>query len=84
MPEITERQELRFTVSGPFHGIKCDQTTIYEKEGKEIGREATMFTRMPGDDISNDPAELQSIANGLWTPELAESYKKYLEEYYTA
>ena len=34
----------------------------------------------PGDDITNQDAKVQAIANAIWTPEVISEYKALLEQ----
>ena len=37
-----------------------------------------MAVRTPGEDVSEDCAELQAVAAALWTPEVIEAYQASL------
>lgn len=80
---ITTRDEVKYTVSSPYFTIKYSLITIYEEEGKELSRKEESFYRMPGDDLSSDPTEIQELASTLWTSAVIESYQNYLNDYYS-
>ena len=72
---FTERQEYKLEVIPPFHIIQCRRADIVEKDGKEVGRTYHRHLRAPGEDVSGDCAELQSIAAALWTQEVIDAYQ---------
>ena len=71
---FTERQEYKLEVIPPFKIIQCRRADIVEKDGTEVGRTYHRHTRTPGEDVSGDCAELQSIAAALWTQEVIDAY----------
>ena len=74
---FTERQEYKLEVIPPYSVIQCRCADIVEKNGREIGRTYHRHVRSPGDDVSSDCAELQAIANALWTQEVIDVYAAY-------
>jgi hypothetical protein len=71
---FTERQEYKLEVIPPYSIIQCRRADIVEKDGKEVGRSYHRHVRTPGEDVSEDCAELQAIAGSLWTQEVIDAY----------
>jgi hypothetical protein len=75
MASFTERQEHQLQIIPPYSIIQCRRADIIEKDGKEVGKTYHRHTRAPGDDLSDDCAELQAVAAALWTPEVVAAYE---------
>ena len=75
---FTERQEHKLEIIPPFQIIQCRQANIVEKDGVEVGRTYHRHVRSPGDDVSEDCAELQAVATALWTQEVIDAYQAHL------
>lgn len=78
MANFIERQEYKLEITSPHYIIQCRRADIVEKGGIEVGRTYHRHSRVPGDDVSSDCQELQSVAAALWAPEVIEAYKKSL------
>jgi hypothetical protein len=55
--------------------IQVRTSTIIEKDGVEIARTFHRHVLSPGDDITNEDAKVQAIANAIWTEEVVNAYK---------
>jgi hypothetical protein len=55
--------------------IQIRTATIIEKDGVEIAKTYYRHSLSPGDDVSNQDARVQSIANAIWTDEVINAYK---------
>ena len=75
---FTERQEHKLEIIPPFQTIQCRRADIVEKDGVEVGRTYHRHVRCPGDDVSEDCAELQAVATALWTQEVIDAYQALL------
>ena len=75
---FTERSEHKLEIIPPFQIIQCRQANIVEKDGVEVGRTYHRHVRCPGDDVSEDCAELQAVATALWTQEVIDAYQAHL------
>lgn len=75
---FTERQEYKLEIIPPFSIIQCRRADIIEKDGVEVGRSYVRHIRSPGEEVINDCAELQAVANALWTTEVVEAYQAHL------
>ena len=59
---FTERQEYKLEIIPPHNIIQCRRADIVEKDGKEVGRTYHRHVVHPGDDVTGECAELQSVA----------------------
>ena len=75
MANFTERHEHKIEIIPPYSIIQCRRADIIEKDGTEVGRTYHRHCRAPGDDVSEDCAELQAVAAALWTPEVVAAYQ---------
>lgn len=72
---FTERHEHKLEIIPPFNIIQCRRADIVEKDGVEVGRTYHRHVRVPGEDVSEDCAELQAVAAALWTDEVIAAYQ---------
>jgi hypothetical protein len=78
MATFTERHEHQLEIIPPFSIIQCRRADIIEKDGAEAGRTYHRHIRVPGDDVSDECAELQAVAAALWTLEVVVAYEASL------
>ncbi len=78
MAEFIEKVEYKYEIVPPFSIIQCRRADIVEKDGVEIARNHSRFSRAPGEIVDTDPVELQNIAAAIWTPELITAYTEYV------
>ena len=57
------------------NSIQIRTATIIEKDGIEIAKTYHRHVISPGDDITNQDAKVQAIANAIWTEEVINNYK---------
>ena len=55
--------------------IQIRNANIIEKDGVEIARTFHRHVLSPGDDITNEDAKVQAIANAIWTEDVVNAYK---------
>ena len=72
---FTERQEYKLEIIPPYSIIQCRRADIIDKDGAEVGRTYHRHVRVPGDDVSEDCAELQAVAAVLWTQDVIDAYQ---------
>ena len=75
MASFTERHEHKLEIIPPYSIIQCRRADIVEKDGVEVGRTNHRHVRVPGEDVSEDCAELQAVAAALWTDEVVAAYQ---------
>ena len=72
---FTERHEHKLEIIPPYSVIQCRRADIVEKDSVEVGRTYHRHVRVPGDDVSEECAELQSVAAALWTQHVIDAYQ---------
>ena len=72
---FTEKKEHKLEIIPPYSIIQCREANIVLKDDVEVGRTYHRHVRHPGDDVSGDCAELQAVANALWTTEVVAAYE---------
>lgn len=75
---ITSRLEHKISVVPPLKRFVIKEYTIVEKDGKEISRNYRNYVKNPGDDVSKEPADVQTAANKIWTTDVVNTYKASL------
>jgi hypothetical protein len=75
MASFVERTEHKLEILPPYSIIQCREANIVEKDGVEVGRTYTRYVRSPGDDVSGDCEEIQSVARALWTPGVVAAFQ---------
>ena len=72
---FTERQEYKIEIIPPYNILQCRRADIVEKDGVEVGRQYHRHVRVPGDDMTNECAEMQAVAKALWTNKVVAAYQ---------
>jgi|LUMS01.1.fsa_nt_gb hypothetical protein len=75
---ITKEQQYKVSVIPPYKQIIIKERTTVKKDGKQLSKSTKQFLRNPGDDVSNDYIDVQTIANKLWTTDVVNTYKASL------
>ncbi len=75
---FTEKQEYKVEVIPPYGILQVRRADIVLKDDKEVGRTYHRHICVPGDDVSEDCAEVQAIAGALWTDEVKKAYQDSL------
>lgn len=60
--------------------IQVRQVTRIMEDGKELSSSYHRWSYAPGSDISEQPANVQAIAQAVWTPEVIAAYQEMLAE----
>ncbi len=71
---ITKRLEYKEEIL-PNQTIQIRTTTVVEEDGVELARNHHRHVVHPGDDVTGEVAEVQAIANALWTDEVIAAYQ---------
>jgi len=72
---FTERHEHKIEIIPPYSILQCRRADIIEKDGKEVGRTYHRHVKVPGSDMTGECAEMQAVANALWTDEVVADYQ---------
>lgn len=76
---FTEHTEYKEEVL-PNQVIQVRRADVIKKDGVEVGRTYHRNVVVPGQDVSDQPAEVQAIAAALWTPEVIAAYEASVAE----
>ena len=61
------------------NSIQVRTATIIKRDDTEISRTFHRHVKHPGEDITNEDAKVQAIANAIWTEEVIAAYQALLE-----
>lgn len=76
---ITKRQvEDKIEIVGEFKHIQVRTATVIEEDGVELSRSFHRHVVSPGDDVSGESAEVQSIATAVHTDEVVSAYQAHI------
>ena len=78
---FTERTEHKIEIIPPYSILQCRRADIVEKDGKEVGRTYHRHVRVPGDDMTNECAEMKAVAAALWTQDVIDAYQTHIASY---
>ena len=77
---ITKTTEIaRIEVVGQYKVIQVRTDTVIKEDDKEISRSAHRHIVHPDDDISSEDAEVQAVANAVWTDDVKAAWKTHKE-----
>ena len=60
--------------------VQVREATRIMKDGEQIAQTYHRWTLSPGQDVSDQPANVQAIAQAAWTPEVVAAYQAQLAE----
>ena len=73
---LTERtEEDKIEIVGAFKHVQVRTATIIEKDGVEISRSFHRHVVQPGDDTTNESAEVQAICAVVHTADIIAAYQ---------
>ena len=73
-------QEDKIEIVGQYKSIQVRTATVIEEDGVELSRSFHRHVVSPGDDVSNESAEVQAIAAVIHTPEVVAAYQQMLAD----
>jgi len=76
---FTEHTEYKKEIL-PNQVIQVRRADVIKKDGVEVGRTYHRHVVVPGQDVSDQPAEVQAIAAALWTEEVIAAYESSVAE----
>jgi hypothetical protein len=59
--------------------LQVRQVTRIMEDGKELSSSYHRWSFAPGDDVSDQPANVQAIATAAWTPAVIAAYQAQIE-----
>jgi len=75
---ITKETEIaKIEVVGKYKAVQVRTDTVIKEDGKEISRSPHRHVKHPDDDISGEDAEVQAVANSVWTDAVKSAWTDY-------
>jgi len=78
MAIVKRTEEDKIEIVGQYKQIQVRTATVIEEDGVELTRSFYRHVVNPGDDVSNESAEVQAIAAVVHTPEVVAAYQQML------
>lgn len=72
-----ETQITKIEVVGQYKAVQVKTDTVIKEDGKEISRSAHRHVIHPDMDISGEDAEVQAVANVVWTDAVKNAWKTF-------
>ena len=69
----------KIEVVGQHKHVQVRKATVIKKDGKELTRSFHRHVLHPDSDITNEPTEVQTICNVVWTQEVKDAWKAFQE-----
>ncbi len=67
----------KIEVVGPYKAVQVRKATVIKKDGTELTRSFERYVLHSDQDISSEPAEVQSICNAVWTDAVKTAYTEF-------
>jgi len=67
----------KIEVVGPYKAVQVRKATVIKKDGTELTRSFERYVLNSDQDISGEPAEVQSICNAVWTDAVKTAYTEF-------
>ena len=67
----------KIEVVGPYKTVQVRKATVIKKDGTELTRSFERYVLNSDQDISGEPAEVQSICNAVWTDAVKTAWTKH-------
>ena len=75
---ITKTTEVaKIEVVGEYKAVQVRTDTVIKEDGKELSRSSHRHVKHPDEDISGEDAEVQAVANAVWTDSVKAAWKTY-------
>ena len=69
----------KIEVVGDYRAVQVATDTVIKEDGTEISRSRHRHVLYPDRDISGEDAEVQAVANAVWTDSVKAAYKTFKE-----
>jgi len=71
----------KIEVVGQYKAVQVRKATVIKKDGVELTRAYERYVLHPDMDLSqrSEPNEITAICNAVWTQEVKDAWKAYLE-----
>lgn len=70
----------KIEIVGDFKHLQVREASIIQEDGVELTRSFHRYVLSPGDSLVSQSAEIQSIANAVWTEEVINAYSASLAQ----
>ena len=67
----------KIEVVGEYKAVQVATDTVIKEDGTEISRSRHRHVLYPDTDISGEDAEVQAVANTVWTDSVKAAYKTF-------
>ena len=75
---ITKETEIaKIEVVGEYKAVQVRTDTVIKEDGKEISRSTHRHVVHPDSDMSGEDAEVQAVANAVWTDAVKSAWTDY-------
>ena len=75
---ITKETEIaKIEVVGEYKAVQVKTDTVIKEDGKEISRSAHRHVLHSDMDISGEDADVQAVANAVWTDAVKDAWKTF-------
>jgi hypothetical protein len=75
---ITKETEIsKIEVVGPYKAVQVRTDTVIKEDGTELSRSTHRHVKHPDEDISAEDAEVQAVANAVWTDAVKAAWKDF-------
>ena len=77
---ITKETEIvKIEVVGKYKAVQVRTDTVIKEDNKEISRSIHRHVVHPDQDVSGEDAEVQAVANAVWTDSIKAAWKTHKE-----
>lgn len=75
---ITKTTEIaKIEVVGEYKSVQVATDTVIKEDGTELSRGRHRYVLHPNMDISSENAEVQAVANAVWTDAVKDAWKDF-------
>ena len=74
-----ETSTIAIEVVGQYKAVQVRTDTVIKEDGTEISRNFSRHVLHPDMDISGEDAEVQAVANAVWTDSVKAAWKTFQE-----
>ena len=67
----------KIEVVGDYKALQVRTDTVIKEDGKELSRSSHRHVKHPDEDISGEDAEVQAVANAVWTDAVKAAWKDF-------
>ena len=65
----------KIEIVGEYKAVQVRKATVVKQDDTEIARSFNRYVLHPDMDITNEPTEVQTICNVVWTQEVKDAWK---------